>query len=276
MTLSSSNKYFHTKADQYDDVDKQLYWVLSDALLWIAFKSILDTLPSSFSFLDAGGGTGRWTNKILHYYPKSTGVLYDLSKDMLEVAKIKFKTNSLSKRLHIYQGNVIKSPELNKNSFNISFNFHNVIGFVDNPKKFIKRLASVTRKNGYVVTFAPNYYHAIYFNTSIGNIKQAQSIAKKFKGKFTSEMPDIHFFTPQRISQLYKNANLNVTWLTGFPNTIYPNFQETQLSGQTTNLANLLSNKQTFKSILQIEKKLYTNQDISSRGNNIFIVGKKR
>jgi hypothetical protein len=71
-------EYFAQKADAYDAVIHQPYWVLSDKLLWHFFKDlVLDTLPSDFRFLDAGGGTGRWTDKILASYPRARGLIYD-------------------------------------------------------------------------------------------------------------------------------------------------------------------------------------------------------
>ena len=57
-------EYFKNKAADYDRVDEQVYWRLSDSILWHTFNEyILKNLPSNFSFLDAGGGTGRWSEK---------------------------------------------------------------------------------------------------------------------------------------------------------------------------------------------------------------------
>jgi len=82
-----SNAYFKHKAKQYDDVDKQYYWKLSDDLLWWNLQKFLKKLPKNFRFLDAGGGTGRWSERILHSYPHATGVICDISSSMLDVAE---------------------------------------------------------------------------------------------------------------------------------------------------------------------------------------------
>ena len=90
MTTSNQEKvlqYFKGKASGYDLVEGQVYWRLSDQLLWHLFNgSTLSKLNESFHFLDAGGGTGRWSEKVLRSYDGSTGVIYDLSADMLEHA----------------------------------------------------------------------------------------------------------------------------------------------------------------------------------------------
>lgn len=61
---------------------------------------------------------------------------------------------------------------------------------------------------------------------------------------------------------------------TGFPTTIYPNFKETQLTGSTKSLSDLLNDKDIFERVYNIEKSL-VDEGVASRGNNLFIVGKK-
>ncbi|MDP3763642.1 MAG: methyltransferase domain-containing protein [bacterium] len=275
MKNNLSAKYFSKKAKFYDEVDEQLYWVLSDKLLWHNFEKTLKSLPKNFTFIDAGGGTGRWTQKILKKFPLSSGVLFDISESMLEIARVKLSNYEKGGRLAITKGDFENPKNLGSMKFNIAFNFHNVIGFTSDPKKFIDNLANVTKKGGFVVTFAPNVYHGVYFNIGIGNIREAKKIATQKRGRFTKEMPIINFFTPESIKNLYKLAGLSIIAITGFPNCIYPNFQETQVRGQTTSLKKLLSSNSVFKNVFSIEKLLSKNNDISSRGNNIYILGRK-
>ena len=56
--------YFAGKAEQYDDVDQQLYWVFSDRLYREILKRELGhslAEKSQVRLLDAGAGTGRWS-----------------------------------------------------------------------------------------------------------------------------------------------------------------------------------------------------------------------
>ncbi len=269
-------KYFKEKAEKYDLVDKQLYWQLSDAILWKKLTSYLDTLQPNFKFLDAGGGTGRWTHKILTQYPKASGALIDLSEDMLRVAQKTAKSNNTAARLYAAQGNLNRSIKtLVPFPVDITFNFHNVIGFVDSPKQFIRRLTEVVKPKGYIVTLAPNLYHAVYFNVLLGNIAKAKKILSTKKGKFTKEMPDIHFLSPAQIEEYYTSAGLTILETTGFPTSIYPGFLETQIEGTTSTLATTLSKRKNLTDLIAIEMNLSAQKDIASRGNNIFIVGQK-
>ena len=137
---SEVKDYFKNKADRYDLVNNQPYWKLSDKLLWNTFgENLLSTLPNKFRFLDAGGGTGRWSMKILEAYNEARGTLFDLSEDMLGVANKKL-VNSLEKRLNLVKGDLHNMDSIENESYDIAFNFHNVLGFVKNPKEVINQI----------------------------------------------------------------------------------------------------------------------------------------
>lgn len=269
------DNYFKQKADKYDDVETQIYWNLSDRLLWDVFSAYLNTLPKKFHFLDAGGGTGRWSFKILKDFPTSRGTIFDASPSMLKIAKAKSEVNNFQKRVSIVKGDLLKIPRNLENSFDVVFNFHNVLGFVSNPALALKNMVKAAVKGGLLISFVPNLYHLIYFNLTQHNVPQAEKALRRGKGVFTNEMPEISLFTPDSIKQLYVEMNLQVVLLTGFPSVIYPGFQETQIKGSTRNLQDLLSNQKDFDRIYNLEKRLLQEKDIAARGNNIFIVGVK-
>lgn len=267
--------YFKNKAEKYDLVDNQIYWVFSDALLWHLLQDqILNKLPKSFHFLDAGGGTGRWTLKILEAYPEATGVIFDLSEDMTNEAVKKAEKLNVLDRLKIINGNLNNINQfLGDAEFDLIYNFHNVLGFVDNPNQIIKNLHTLLKDDAILVSMVPNKYHNIFFNIATSNLSEAQSATKDSMGRFTTTMPSMHLFTPDSIKKIYAENQLQVDLLTGFPNFIYPGFLETQIEGTTQKLNDILSTNN--ESLYDIEKAHLASKDIAARGNNIFIVGKK-
>lgn len=268
-------EYFKNKAKDYDLVEEQTYWKLSDKLLWDNFKeTVLDNLPNGFKFLDAGGGTGRWTIKILEEYPDANGIIVDISKDMLEEAELKINNKNLNKRVKIVENNVEKL-QIEDEEFDLSFNFHNVLGFVENPNIVINELKRVTKKEGYVVSLVPNLYHNIFFNIFVNNFELANEAIVTNKGRFTENMPNMNMFTPDSIKKLYNDAGLKIELISGFPVTIYPGMQETQISGNSEHIEDILENVETFNQIYKIERKLFKNLDIAGRGNQIYVVGIK-
>jgi ubiquinone/menaquinone biosynthesis C-methylase UbiE len=266
--------YFSHKANDYDSVEQQPYWVLSDCLLWYSLELLVLSKLEKFCFLDAGGGTGRWSKKILDNYKDSEGAIYDISVDMLDVAK-KRMSGSLEKRISLYNGNIENMKALEKETFDLTICFHNVLGFVDSPTKALMEIVRVTKINGYVVSFVPNIYHSIYFNILAGNLSTAKFTAETQEGKFTREMPYIHMFSPASISKLYLEAGLSNVYTIGFPIFIYPGIEETRICGSSEHIAALLNQKDNFDMIFNIERGMIYNPEIAARGNNLFVIGVK-
>jgi len=270
-------KYFNEKAAQYDLVDEQVYWRLSDALLWDALKLfVLDSQKTNFKFLDAGGGTGRWSKKILSNYEHSTGTIYDLTKSMLLEAEKKIDDNIVG-RLKLINGDIQNMKDISDNTYDAVFNFHNVLGFVENSEKAISEMVRVTKTGGKFVSFVPNIYHLIFFNIYVGRVAEAERALNTGKGRFTENMPNIDLFSPESITELYAKSGVKVDLITGFPISIYPGMQETKLTGSSENIRDILGDSENFKRVYEIERKiLYSENNVSARGNNIFIVGTKK
>lgn len=268
-------KYFKEKAKKYDLVDQQSYWVLSDKLLWnVMCKEVLFRLGDNFIFCDAGGGTGRWSLKILESFPQSKGLTIDASEDMLSQAYEKLKiSDGLENRWELLEADLHHLYSIKNNSFDVVFNFHNVLGFVEDPQQVLNELARISKTGGYVISFAPNKYHAIFFNLKLGKVEEAK---KAFigKGKFTQEMPDMHLFSIGQLKDMYKRAGISVKKCLGFPSLIYPGYLETQLHGQTETIASLLENERNFNNIYEMEENALSDRTLAARGNNIFIIGK--
>lgn len=270
--------YFKKKSEEYDLVDNQKYWVLSDEILWYILKEhILNQLVGDFSFVDAGGGTGRWSLKILEGYKKSTGLIIDLSEDMLRQAKKKTMERNLNLRLKFEQADLdnyqIKEDSSN---YDLAFSFHNVLGFVKSPESVIDTMYKMVKKNGYIVSLVPNLYHNIYFNISNNNLDLANEALETNRGRFTIDMPSMNMFTPNKLREIYNQIGIRIEGVYGFPNMIYPGMMETQLQGHTQHLQNILEDNKNFEKIKNIELNLYQNIDSVGRGNQLIIIGKKK
>ncbi|MCW5256441.1 class I SAM-dependent methyltransferase [Verminephrobacter aporrectodeae] len=269
-------KYFDAKATEYDLVEEQVYWRLSDRLLWtVLIEQVLDCLPANFRFIDAGGGTGRWTIKILQAYPHAQALIYDLSMSMTEQALESAQKLGVSDRQKICNGRLENIDEALDPGFDLIFNFHNVLGFVQSPHLVVTQLKTLLRDDGVLVSFVPNSYHATFFNIMRGRLDEARRALMQNRSRFTEDMPDMHFFTPTAIAKMYRDTGLIVEHLTGFPNLIYPGYQETQLRGSSSGIQNVLGTQEAFDDIYEMEYQAQKDGAIVARSNNIFIVGRK-
>jgi SAM-dependent methyltransferase len=266
--------YFRDKADSYDLVDDQVYWRLSDELLWVALvERILPRLRRGFRFLDAGGGTGRWTDRVARKRPDASGLLFDLSPHMTRTAAAKADRGGYRHRIQIRNGALERVDEtLAGERFHLILMLHNVLGFVHDPGDVVRRLARLLDVGGRLVVFAPNRYHATYFNLATGRLGDAEC-ASRGRGRFTPEMPSIWLFTPSELRALLASAGLRVEWMTGFPSVVYPGFEETQIEGSSAGVGALLGDSANFERVLEIERSLIDQPDIAARGNNLLAIG---
>lgn len=270
-------KYFDAKAKEYDLVEEQVYWRLSDKLLWsVLDEEVLSKLAANFRFIDAGGGTGRWTMKILQAYPQAEALIYDLSASMTEQARASAERFGVADRLQIQNGRLEDISQAVAPGFDLIFNFHNVLGFVQNPQSVVAQLHALLNDKGALVSFVPNSYHAAFFNIMLGKLDEARSALVSNRSRFTDTMPYMHFFTPNSIAKLYRDAGFAVERVSGFPNLIYPGYLETQLRGSTTALQNVLGIQANFDAIYDMEYVAQKDDLIVARSNNIFVVGRKQ
>ncbi|MFJ3976506.1 MULTISPECIES: bifunctional 2-polyprenyl-6-hydroxyphenol methylase/3-demethylubiquinol 3-O-methyltransferase UbiG [unclassified Streptomyces] len=273
--LAEVQDYFSVKAEAYDDVDLQPYWMLSDRLLAAALKDeVLSRLPEGFRFLDAGCGTGRWTTFFAEQAPTSRGTSFDLTAEMLGVAEEKAQRRGFADRVSFVRGDLADVSEtLDGQTFDLAFNFHNVLGFVADPEKVIADIAGLLNPGGLLVSFLPSVWHTAFFNISVGNLDEAEKALGR-RGRFTTQMPDMHLFDLERIEKMHAAAGLELAVVSGFPNLIYPGYQETQLHGSTEKLVDILADDNVDR-IFEMENRLRTTPGIAPRGNNLFVVSRR-
>ncbi|MFE5732531.1 class I SAM-dependent methyltransferase [Streptomyces sp. NPDC056528] len=269
--------YFREKADGYDRVDEQVYWRLSDELLWEAIERyVLPALPRGGRLLDAGGGTGRWTDRLLGARPDLTAVLYDLSPDMSGHAREKAVKNGYADRLTIVNGDLMNVAEdLAGHSFDLVISFHNVLGFVAEPTEVLRQLSTLMAPGSQMALVLPNRYHAAFFNIMVGNLEEAESAVVDRSGRFTPDMPSMHLFTPTELQGDLAGVGLHTVVRTGFPVLVYPGYQETQLDGSSAGVMRTLSDPEHYARIRALELKLLGETAMAERGNNLLFVARR-
>jgi len=273
-------RYFSNKAESYDEVDKQPYWVLSDAVLWSLLRRlVLDEFLRAnrrVRLLDAGGGTARWTLRTLNYLPTCEALVLDLSEDMLRVAKRKIVAQGFEHRAQILCGDVEALPEVLQDEYDLVYNLHGVLGFVVDPAQTVRELAKVVGTGGWLVSVVPNKYHALYFSIATKRLEQIDEIVEKGLVKFTDDVPPMHVFTPVLLRKLYLEAGIGEPMVFGFPISIYPGKEETTIRDSSKAVMDILSDMQTFRKILELEEEICLDQDAACRGNNLLCIGQRR
>lgn len=274
MYKENVKQYFCEKAESYDAVDDQTYWRLSDAILKEKLiESIIDSgfnKDSSFKFLDAGGGTGRWSKVILDTFPNAKGEIWDLSKEMLSVAAEKLNLNGYKDRFETSIRDLDEYNYSENEKFDLVICFHNVLGFVSNPFETIKNFDKILSDNGQMYLLLPNYYHLLMFNIKNKNFDLVEEAVDSLKGRFTPEMPSMNLFKAEEVTQFFSSLDGKMSQ-TGFPIYIYPGYEETQLFGENQAVLDVLSSKEHYDEIFNLELKSFGIESNANRGNQIFV-----
>lgn len=274
--------YFSRKAAQYDLVDKQSYWNLSDRLLKkIIAKKIVDTFSKNkmLQIMDAGAGTGRWS-LILHDLFKKRKVktqldLIDVTPLMLKEAEKKIKRRGITNQMKTHVGNIEDLSSYKNSFYDIAISFYNVLSFAEKPPKVLREIYKKLKNNGLYACVVSNKYHAYFFNIITDGGSDLKKISNSSKVRFNKNMPYIHCFTPKKIESLFRKAGFKNIEVLGFPNFIYPNIEETYLTGESRRHKNTLKNKKIFIRILRTEYKECFNPDLAARGNTLLVTGRK-
>ncbi len=198
--------YFSRKADQYDLVDKQSYWNLSDRLLEkIINKKIVDRFSKSkkLQIMDAGAGTGRWSLILYNLFKrkkvKTQFELIDITPLMLEKAKDKINQKRITTEMKTHLGNIENLSGYKNNFYDIIISFYNVLSFTEKPFKALLEIYKKLKNNGLYACIVSNKYHAYFFDIATNRGSDLEKISDLSSVRFNKKMPYIHCFTPSEI-----------------------------------------------------------------------------
>lgn len=270
--LGASRAYFEKKADTYDSVEDQIYWQLSDRIIFRLLQShIIDKLPTGSSLCDLGAGTGRWTQKLAGTSVFDTITAIDGSPDMLTVLRTKVPDLAAAGvQVGIIETDILALRECPQHDAGICM--HNVAGFIHDIEGLFGTMRALLKPGGRFAVMAPNKYHGIYFSLRQGRIDEAAEIQRTGLGRFTGDMPAIAFFTPDELAGAAVNVGLAVDALYGVPACLYPEVDETRPFGNSPSLTKLLSDEESFEKIFAIECELAA-PGAAARGNNLIVFG---
>lgn len=272
--------YFNEKAEQYDFVDNQIYWVFSDTFFKEVLRREIPQLikSSTIKLLDAGAGTGRWALFFDELFGKDysiRGTLIDISDGMLKVAENKIASQNKTDRFSCTVGDIEDLSMLEDTSFDLSLSFYNVLSFVEYPQKALEQIYKKLTPGGVHVSVVGSTYHAYYFAILTNQLHILDLIRNESKVQFNSIMPPMHCFTPEKIKSIYEAAGFSSVEVMGGPNFIYPGMDETYVNGKSESSMNKLGNPENFNKMLAIELENYRNPDILGRANCLMVIAKK-
>lgn len=270
--------YFSKKASEYDLVDEQLYWVLSDKL---AKKFLVDLLKENkkteLKLLDAWAWTWRWAlnfHELLQNKSILKADLVDITKEMLDEANNKIKKLWIENNFKCSVSNIENLNNYNDNYYDFAISFYNVLSFVNDYNKAIWEIYKKLNAWWKYIWIVWNKHHSYYFSLLTNRINELDSVDNN-KIRFNDLMPYMHCFTTEELKNIFKNngfKEIKVYWLLNY---IYPWMEETFLKWQNEEKYNILKNEDTFNKILDLEYNNLYDENLASRWNTLLFIATK-
>lgn len=262
--------YFNELAPKYENKIQKKFWNLSDDLLWDLTKEQIAKIErSNVKLLDAGGGTGFWTKKILKEFNHLEVDICDISCEMLNVARKELD----SKKVNITKCKVEELPYEN-DSFDISICYY-VLPFIQDLQKTLAELSRVTKKDGIILLAFENLYHGLSLNLLCNKISRVHQLLAGDAVRIADHIPKLNFNSFSEMNELLNANDIVVTHKFGFPVISNVGVRE-KITGNNYSISDVLKTKENYSEILGIEKVLIRDEALVNRGKYIFITGVKK
>lgn len=278
MNQKEFKDFFEPYAKNVDNANSLAFWKLSDGLI---MQIIKNNIPAPLSdkelILDAGGGTGRWICDLSKIY-NTDFILYDLSEDMLEVAKRNIKKKNIENRVKVFNGSLIDMREISDNSVDYVVSVYSPISFVYQKEKAVGELFRILKKGGRMIIMGHGYYNAIAskINNYTAPANELESLLTESMVKWGSHVPKLNVFSQESMEKMLEDAGFKVISTYGVPVFVQPGPEDWDLNNsKKSRISTALQEKSFFDEVFEIEMKYNHNPKISNRGMNIFTVVEK-
>lgn len=249
-------------ANEYEAQYETDYWRLYDELTWDHMSEfILNNMKSDELMLDAGGGTGKWSRGLLKSGIKKSKLI-DLAEKMMQKGYEYAKQEKLDDRIEFIKSDIKELPFENE-TFDVVISQGNPICYCDDPYRAIKELARVAKSGAPVVLSTHNKLAMItYFGFFMGKLSIEDIVSFAETSKVTIDYP-IYAFTPDELRKVCEDNGLIFNSLIGKPT----------ISGfvQSDGYLNLLKSKDSYKKVVELEKKYWQDSSILGMAGHIQI-----
>lgn len=269
MTQKSKSTIYHNKiAEDYESLYySEPFWQLYFEVTWSNLKKYLLQTRRAI-ILDAGGGTGYQSRKLakLGYSIICSIICTDVAQKMLDVGMKLAKQEKLENRIEFKNVNIINIACFKDNSFDLVIAQDDPVGYCKNPPKAIGELSRVAKKGTYVNVSIDGFYSTLCYLLRNKNFKPLEKLLRTHISEFHGGFSQYNF-TVDELKEMFESNGLKVVDIIGKP----------VFAGRIlrTKLNELLSDRQFFKKILELENNFNNDLSIIGLSGHIQITGKK-
>ncbi len=251
--------YYQKAAEEYDKEYDMPYWKeVYDKMTW---RYIEPYLPREGIVFDAGGGTGKWAIRMAE--KGLSVVVFDISKEMIDVALRKVKEQKLERLVHARIGDICKI-DFPDNHFDFVLAEGDPISYCSDPDKGVGELSRVLKPDCFICAGVDSLFHVV---RQMLSAKHDADYAMKILSEKRIYAEDRGFhcwaFTPVDLKDLFEKHGLETVKIVGKPIV------------SSRDVEPMLQNPEKTKKLLEIELKLCEEESIVGFGGHLHIVAKK-
>jgi len=235
----------------------------ADDITWHFLKKYLPK-RKSIKILDAGGGDGFWSQKLVELGYKNV-VLTDISQGMLDEASKRFAQLKVEHNVAFVKSDITDMKELESTFFDFVFSQYDAISYCLKPAKAMKELARVAKKGAYIIVSLDTKFRRVPELIEAGLIDEAEKLLKT-NISYDFDFPQYNL-TWEELSECFVKARLIVLEVIGAP--VFMHQVDEQI------LKNLEADPKIRKRLLQIELAHCTNRSLVNFAGHLQIVGRK-
>jgi ubiquinone/menaquinone biosynthesis C-methylase UbiE len=252
----AAKTFYDNNAETYDEQFASATW--SQISTPLTFSQIKLLLKPGICILDAGGGTGRWAERILQTSSVTIFVL-DISLNMLEKSRIRL---SPFKEAYHIQGDISSLP-FKSRIFDVILAELDVISYCVQPEKALEEIYKALKGGGFLHLSVDSLFTVIRSSLISKEIDETQHIFES--GVFSFSVDNLilysHAFTPDSLCRILEKIGFSIKNIQGNPIITHLLPPEKRRS--------ILCNEEECMKLLELEEKL--SKCPSLIGNSIHI-----
>lgn len=243
----------------------------------ITWENIEPFLPRQGWILDAGGGSGVWSRKMVET-GKCRVELLDITRELLKTAKRRIKKDILRESTEVLQGDIRSLPHPDM-SFDFVLSEADPISICGDPEQAISELSRVLKPNCHFVAGVDSTFYRVFSMLSQGkpldyilNFLQIELSPAEEEANLDSKT-----FTPVELVSLLQKHGLNTVRIVGKPLGLRTGWLDIFFEAlPPEKRREAFKNKAEIEKLKEMLKRIYKDPYIAGIGSHLQVVAVKK
>lgn len=235
----------------------------ADDITWHFLTKYISKRKSA-KILDAGGGDGFWTQKLVEIGYKNI-VIMDISQGMLDEGVKRFAKLKIEHKVTFVKSDITNMKEFETAYFDFVFSQYDAVSLCLKPAKAMQELARVAKKGAYIIVSLDTKFRRVPELIEAGQIDEAEKLLNT-NISYDFDFPQYNL-TWEELSEYFVRAGLTVLEVIGAP--VFMHQVDERI------LKKLEANYRIRNRLLQIELANCTNRSLVNFAGHLQMVGQK-